>query len=186
MEKEKAKEIGIFAQARMTKIKIGKEIHIEYEVQHGESVDIHVLESIDEPISEFRTALQKLDSDVCEICELGEEEKPRIKVHGISLSYKGQPGKLTMGAVITASRRLKRTNLSMLINTPYLPEAPLNKKKQTQNDSTPKLPPSAATQIYIIIDEARKYLNGIRAQTKMEFRKKTDEKPSELHLKLRT
>jgi hypothetical protein len=171
MTKDDAKEIGNFGQARITYIKLGKEVNIEYKIQHGDLVDLHVLKSADEPTVEFKAAFQELDDDVCEICELGEEERPRIKINGLSLEYKGEKNNMIMSAVISATRRLKRTNGSMHFDSPSLPEAPKVKKKPEPFETLNILPASAATQIYIIINEARKYLNGIRAQTSMTFPK---------------
>jgi len=175
MKKENKEEVGIYAQARITKVKLGKEVCIEYEVEHSDIIDAHKLESPDEPTLEFKAALQELAGDVCEIAEFGEEEEPKIKIHSISLSYKGEKTAKIMSASISASRRLVRTNERLNFLTPSLPEAPKSKKKPDPLDAVAKLPAHAAMQIYIVIDEARKYLNGIRAQTTMSFPKKKEE-----------
>jgi hypothetical protein len=154
-----------FKAARILKAKIKDSVYIEYEVEHNKISDKLTLESTDEPLPEFKNALQEMRGAVCSICELDDDNIPRIKVLGASLKYEGDPGEpRRMGVTVTATRRLKKSNGVMLLNTPYLLEA-ANDKKQSRS----VMPPELETQIGLVIAEARRYLNGERSQTEMEL-----------------
>jgi hypothetical protein len=153
-----------FNSVRILKAKIKDKVHIEYEIEHNKITDSITLESEDEALPEFKNALQEMRGAVCEICELDKDNASRIKVLGVSLSYEGEPPNRRMGAVVTATRRLEKTNGTMLLNTPYLLEATNDKK-----NSRGVMPAELENQIGLMINEARRYLNGERAQTKIDF-----------------
>jgi hypothetical protein len=153
-----------FKRVKITKVKLGDEIEIHYEESDAELKASIILPANDKnmPTPEFKNALLELAPAVCEICEYDRKESPTITVKGISIAYKGEEKEKVMGVVITAMKKLLKTKASMLINTPYLPEI--------AKGGAAKLSPEAVTQVSEVIEHARLYLSGIRAQTQMEFK----------------
>jgi hypothetical protein len=163
-----------FKNVRIRKVRITTE---EIEIDHEDSSSgmtgnikspLNEKHISNEPAPEFRIALGELAGPVAEICEFDKAEISRLKITGVSLDYKGEEGKKVMGAVITASRQLAMSKLCMTINTPHLPEIPYGK-----NPEGNRLPDKAVSQINLIINQARKYLSGARAQKSL-FEKEDD------------
>ena len=163
-QQERAKIAGQYQAAVITKVKIGDNILIQWDVNDTDmrgSVELPLTgehSAKNEPTPEFRNSLNELAASVCEICEWPASEAPTVKIHGISLSYHGEEKEKVLNAVITVTKALLKTKASILVNTPNLPESVPAKSGRTT------LPAAASAQIGIIIDEARKYLSGVRSQ----------------------
>lgn len=153
----------------ITKVKLRKEnkIHIEYKVErkiNGKSdYDEFTLSCVDKPRPEFEIVFMDLRKHVLEICELPADvsDIEKVIVKGVSFSYsESESGESIMGATITASRSLSKSNASLIINTPHKFDTP-------HNDKQPKtflLTPECADLLNELIDEAEKYIDGNRAQ----------------------
>jgi len=175
MNKTDAQIKAQFNAVRITKIRIADEVEILYEDPDGDW-ESGIKLPLDEthgaknaPTPEFKNSLQDLAPAVCEICEWKKEEAATVNVSAISIKYKGEDQHKTMGVNITATKRLLKTKATMCFNTPYLPE-------DTKGGGA-KLTPEAAIQVHLIIDEARKYLSGARAQMSLPLK---DEKQTNI------
>ncbi len=145
---------------RFKKIKALKDgkLRIEYEQKNKDSWDEYTLNCSDEPKDSYGAALQALAGDVIEMCELPEDYLPRITVTGVSFSYGGDEE--VMGAVITASMRLNKSNQPLNLNTPH--------KTETWYSETGSelslLHPDCVERLQVLTDEAQDYIGGVRKQ----------------------
>ena len=144
----------------ITKVKYdGSKVRIEYTVDRkdgGESDEYSVV-SGDKPLPSFTDALQALSMAVADICELNREASSCIDVRGVTFTWKSD----IMWACITGLKSLKTTNSPLVLNTPHLPESAYS---GNPDDGSPCLPRAAAQLLYSVLEEAKRYLNGDRAQ----------------------
>ncbi|HAP66893.1 MAG TPA: hypothetical protein DCQ99_03570 [Nitrospinae bacterium] len=145
---------------RIKKIKVSDEkVKIDYEVLEGDKIkEEYSLTSIDKPLPSFSTALQGLAQSVVDICELPEQDDNYIIVTGVSFSHGGE--KQIMGAVISAQKKLKKTDAPLILNTPHKIAdfyGETGSKQQLLDDDT-------IGQLYSVIEEAEKYIAGERQQ----------------------
>lgn len=141
---------------RFTKVKFdGVRMRLEYQVSRpsGGDPDEYALACADLPLTEFTAALRALVDDVCGICDFPGSEAPRIKVLGVSLTYKDG----VMGAVLTATRELDICPQPLILNTPHLPEKPYGSGGSV-------LPATTGRRIRALCAEAERYLHGARVQ----------------------
>jgi hypothetical protein len=108
---------------------------------------------------QFYAALKDLAQDVIDLCELPQGYLDRVSVKGVSVSISGE--KDTMGAVITASMQLLKSNQPLNINTPHKTEefyAETGDEAQLLNKDTVR-------RLYALFNEAERYVDGEREQT---------------------
>ncbi len=145
---------------RIRKIKLSDEkVKIEYEILAGDKIkEEYSLTSIDKPLPSFSKAMQVLAQSVVEICELPDIDINHITVYGVSFSYGGE--KQVMGAVITAQKKLKKTDAPLNLNTPHKTEdfyGETGNASQLLDDLT-------VDKLYAVMEEAKKYIDGERKQ----------------------
>ena len=147
------------ADRRITKIKFKKElISIEWEQYQAktEDWDKFSLTSKDEPLPSFPEAMAALAKDVETICELPIGERGNITPTGISHSYADKDDFV----VITAQRKLLSSRSPMNINTPA---------KSMYGDDEFSADTSLINHIIALEDQAFDYIDGQRAQQKLDF-----------------
>ena len=154
---------------QITKIKLGKDskVHIEYKVprttESGQDFDQFTLDCVDKPLPALELAMLNLRKHVLDICEMpvDDTEVMKVKVRGVSFSYSGDDD--VMGATITASKILARSNAPLMINTPHKFDQPHN-----ENQGTEMLLSDDCVNVLVeLLEQAEKYLDGERAQIEM-------------------
>ena len=146
---------------RFKKIKMTKEgkIQMEYEVKNQKGgADEFSFSCIEESKSSFIEALHDLNQDVLEMCELPNDYLGRLQVSGVSFSYGGENE--TMGAVIIASMILQKSNTNLNLNTPHKTEDFYGET----GDERQLLNPTCVSRLNRLVEEAKDYVKGIRAQ----------------------
>lgn len=144
---------------RIRKIKLAEKVKIEYEVLECDKVkEEYSLTSIDKPLPSFAEAMQVLARSVVEICELPDEDINHITVSGVSFSCGGE--KQVMGAVITAQKKLKKTDAPLNLNTPHKTEEPYGET----GSASQLLDDETVDKLYTVIKEAMRYIEGERQQ----------------------
>lgn len=154
---------------QITKVKLGKDskVHIEYKVprttESGEDFDQFTLDCVDKPLPALELAMLNLRKHVLDICEMpmDDTEVMKVKVKGVSFSYSGDND--VMGATITASKTLARSNAPLMINTPHKFDQPHNENQGTEMC----LSDYCISALEEVIEQAEKYLDGERAQLEM-------------------
>jgi hypothetical protein len=160
---------------RITKVKFGKKkIFVLYEEQSTDKKgwdDMHV-NSADAPRVELLDAMAALGTHVIDLCEFPDKDDHNIVVTGVSISF----GKNDVpGAVITARKRLTDSPAGLLINTPFKPFEPYKEGGSRKF----LMPEECVEAIKTLIDEAKKYVQGKRAQGVFEFDNGVEEKKEE-------
>lgn len=153
---------------QITKIKLGKDskVHIEYKVprttESGQDFDQFTLDCVDKPLPALELAMLNLRKHVLEICEMpvDDTEVMKVKVRGVSFSYSGDD---VMGATITASKTLVKSNAPLMINTPHKFDQPHNENQGTEMC----LSDDCVNVLVELLEQAEKYLDGERAQLEM-------------------
>jgi hypothetical protein len=144
---------------RFTKVKYrpSEEItEVSYQKPINGGHDKIAVESPQEPHADFIQAMQGLRAlvlDGAEIREVADVEE--IDVRGINLSYTDE----TIGVVITAMRKLKKSSTPMLLNTPL--------RLMSFPDNTPPERTFSDNEIAAIerlLEAAKEFLEGKRAQ----------------------
>ena len=145
------------SEQRFTKIKFdGSKVRLEYERTRPDGEpDEFLLSSLDRPAPEFLAALQAFAVDVVTICELIPSDTERLTVRGITLTHTND----IQGAVVTALKKLKTSNAPMVVNTPHLPS-----EGYSDNPDEPTMPTGMWERIAVLEVEAKRYLDGDRAQ----------------------
>lgn len=144
---------------RIRKIKLSEKVRIEYEVLVGDKVkEEYSLTSVDKPLLSFAEAMQVLAQSVVEICELPDKDINHIAVSGVSFSYGGE--KQVLGAVITAQKKLKKTDAPLNLNTPHKTEDFYGET----GSASQLLDSLTIDKLYELMDEAEKYIAGERQQ----------------------
>jgi hypothetical protein len=148
---------------RFKKIKLAKDNKVEiiYEAQTEDGWDEYTLKASEEPTETFLKAMEALAEDVAEMCEFPPDHVNRITVRGISMSYAGE--KVVMGATISASKKLLKSNTPMSVNTPYK----IEEHYSENGDDAALLEEECVERIQMLQAEAEKYLKGLRAQTNL-------------------
>jgi hypothetical protein len=144
---------------RFTKIKYdGSKVQLLYERERKEGdPDEFSLHSGDNPAPEFDQALQALAVDVASICELGAEAAQKLKVRGVTLTYAHD----ILGACVTALKSLVTANSPLVLNTPHLPSMAYS---GNGDDPNPVLPDGMVVRLDALTAQAKRYLDGDRAQ----------------------
>lgn len=148
---------------RIKKVKFSSDekIHLSYEVKSTSGkISEFTLVSSEKAAPSFYQTLQKLRNSVLELCELPSNEESKIHVSGVSFSFAGDND--TMGAVITAQRRLSNSNAPLNLNTPHKAVEPYGDGKA---DAKQLLPDECIDVLNGLIDEAEAYIEGKREQT---------------------
>ena len=155
---------------RFQKIKFNKgKVRMEYEVENDKGdMDEFAFTCGDEPKPEFKEALQALDQDIIEMCELPVEYINRVTVTGVSFSYGGE-GEV-MGAVIVSQMRLNKSNVPLNLNSPHKASEPYGEDAQDEQ----LLDHDCVERLETLISEAEDYVKGIRAQKRFSFVEKTE------------
>lgn len=145
---------------RFLKIKFSKgKVRLEYEVKSKKGdMDEFYIACSDEPRPEFKDALAALKTDVLNMCELPEDYLTRISVNGVSFSYGGDAE--VMGATISASMSLRKSNVPLNLNTPHKPSEPYAES----GDGADLLDDECVERLERLIEEAEEYVGGRRAQ----------------------
>lgn len=150
---------------RFNKIKISKDgrYRFEYEVtkNDGEN-DEFTYSSKDKPRPEFLTALNKLTPFAVKICELPSSYESKIEVRGVSFSYGG--ANEVMGATITSVMTLENSTGPLNLNTPHKTESFYSE----HGDERQLLPDGCAKALNDLCDEAEIYIDGERAQGRLD------------------
>ena len=132
--------------------------------------DQHTLTCKDAPRDELKERLQVMANHVTEICEFEQAATKKIVVSGVSISYTEENRYL----VITAMKDLTHSKSPLLINTPVRPELPEN---DCEADSC--MSDELVNDLKILEGEAWAYIEGERAQQKLEFGEPEKEKPED-------
>jgi hypothetical protein len=152
----------------ITKIKYnGKKVQINYEkpVAGDREPDEYSLSCSEAPRPEFVAALGDLVPFAREVCELLPDDPARWRVRGVSLSYAGEED--TMGACLCCERHLFQSNVALYFNTPIKIEEYYTGGRE-KGDSKQLMPEDMVTAVHTLIREAEAYINGQRAQTRIE------------------
>ncbi len=105
----------------ITKVKHSKgQTLIRWRDVKAEEIVEHELKSSEDPRPELLTSIAAFTPFVIEICEFPKGWTDDITVIGISLSEVESKAGMLIGIVITASKRLERSPLPMLVNTPFM------------------------------------------------------------------
>lgn len=171
---------------QITKVKLSKEskVHIEYRVERTvEEVtdyDMFTLDCIDKPIPQFNLAMMELRKHVLEICEMPADdlEVMKIMVKGVSFSYSGVDD--VMGATIIAIKKLNKSNTPLMINTPHKFAEPHSENQGAEMCLTEE----CIEVLEELINQAEKYLDGERAQLKLDLTGNAGKEAGENKLKL--
>lgn len=147
---------------RFTKIKItsDEKIQLEYQKKNGPYWDEFVMKSAEEALPSFYRAFDNFPQHVEAVCELpeGDHQTHPYEIKSFKFSYGGDAE--VMGVTITASRTLVNSNSPLNLNTPHMIESPYSEG----GDDTQVMSDDMLSCIYILTDEAQKYLDGERAQ----------------------
>ena len=148
---------------RITKIKVKKGVYTfgwETWQESTQSYDAYTLICEDVPREELKLCLQALASFVVEICELHPDDEKRIMVSGITESYKDEKTKYL---TITALKELYTSKSPLILNTPARPNA--------DKESDFCMSNGLMRALENLEEEAWRYINGDRAQQKLNFEK---------------
>jgi hypothetical protein len=116
----------------------------------------------EKPRLEFNQALEALAPHVVEMCELPDSYLNRIEVRGVSFSYGGD--KEVMGATISASMKLDKSNQNLNLNTPHKASDSYN---EYPADPKQLLSDGCVDALDEFISEVSAYIRGERAQGKL-------------------
>lgn len=115
---------------------------------------VHSLRSHEDPRPEFVTALQSLTSIILSLCELPLDYGTDLKILGVTVTEHETLGR---GLVITALKKLTRSQAPMVLNTPHLTET-------GSHENAPTLFGRELDLIEALQEEAERYRKGERAQ----------------------
>ena len=150
---------------RIKKIKVSAKdgkISMDYEVlDKGRVKDEHSFTSLEPALPSLYEALSTLAQDVVEMCELPAEDLDRIIVTGVSFSYAGEHH--TMGATITAQKKLAKSNQPLILNTPHKIEDFYGQTGSFEQ----LLEGDCLDRLKMLQKEAERYIDGERSQSDM-------------------
>lgn len=146
---------------RIKKVKITKysQIHMIY-TQGKHNQDEYSFTCSEKARPEFYEAMGSLAEHVIDMCELPEDYLERITVRGVSYSYGGENE--TMGAVISASMKLKESYQPLNLTTPHKASAMYN--PETPDDEMQLLTGDCIDALEALQAECEAYIKGDRAQ----------------------
>jgi hypothetical protein len=105
----------------ITKVKHSKgETVIRWRDVKAEETVEHEMTSCEEPRPELVDAIKQFIPYVIEICELPKSYAEKTTVTGISFTETTVDDMEVIGIVVTAQKKLTKTNGPMVINTPFL------------------------------------------------------------------
>lgn len=139
-----------------TKVKYAKgEVTLEWtDSLDGTGTITHLLSSSDEPVPEFVDALQNLRHHVLDVCELPKGYESDLRISGVTITSHDSLGR---GMVVTAIKKLARSQGPLVINTPHLTEV-------AASDASPRLSHAAIVALDQVEEQAADYRMGRRAQ----------------------
>lgn len=132
--------------------------------------DSYTFESDDAPLPELRERLQAMAIHVAEICEIKDWKKEMITVDGVSIKTKDD----NKYVCVSAKKVLLNSKAPLIINTPVRPAEVGDGYAQAQCMSV-----SMIEDLERLEEEAWRYINGERAQQKLEFGEPEKEKPED-------
>ena len=135
------------------KHKAGETI-LEWQDSSEHEAVLHSLRSHEDPRPEFLTALQALTSVVLSLCELPLDYGDGLTILGVTITDHDTLGR---GTVITALKKLTRSQAPLVINTPHVTEA-------GSHENAPTLFGRELDLIEQLQEEAARYMKGERAQ----------------------
>ena len=143
---------------QVNKIKLLKDkIELHYRLVNGADGGFKFPE---EARREFFDAMADLLSPALDLLELPKAYASRMHVSGISFTWKND----IMGAVITLQKELNGTDAPLVLNTPFLPEAPFGEGEN-------KLLPDALVRgLRECLVETELYLKGERKQGQLPLK----------------
>lgn len=143
-------------------------MYIEYSKKNSKGKwDDFTLSCNDAPRPEYEKTIEKLKPFVLEICELPADYLSRINVKSVSFSYGGEAA--IMGAVITATMKLKNSNAPLNLNTPHKPSEHYS---TAGGDNALLLPEKCVDVLTELQEECALYINGERSQGELFEAKK--------------
>ncbi len=146
---------------------------VEYEQKaKSNNFDEFTMNCFDLPRPEFLAALKKLIPHVLKMCELPASYMENLNISSVSFSWSGESD--TMGATITALKKLRDSHAPLVINTPHKPAEAYNEG----GDETNLLTEDCIRDLENLQREAVLYVAGERAQGSL-FKQET-EKQEEL------
>jgi len=154
----KKRRESMVGEIRFNKIKYdnkGRVCLVYDEIVSDDKVNEYSMKCTDAPRGEYKEALAALKIHVVDICEIPKNQAAKLEIRGVSLSWKDG----IMGTVITALKDLERSNAPLVLNTPHLPEESYSKDGEMSCLSL-----ECVEDIRTLIEEARRYLEGDRAQ----------------------
>lgn len=147
---------------RIKKVKYSEnagKIFMTYERAVNGQYDEYTFSSSEEAAPEFYDAFKKLIPPACLMLELPDKFDRKLDVYGVSFNYSKDD---TMGAVISVKLELENSNTSVVINTPNKKSAPGD---VDEFDAKNYLTEPCVKALWALEIEARKYIDGKRAQT---------------------
>jgi hypothetical protein len=151
-----------------SKIKYSKgKVELAWTDERATRTITHDLSSFDEPLQEFKDALQALADHVIDVCELPDEWVEGLTVIGVSFSENDTQG---LGIVVTATKKLTQANAPLVLNTPHM--------SAEGSAGMSRLSTRTLDLIDTLEAEARRYHVGERAQPDM-FSAKPEETTAE-------
>jgi hypothetical protein len=148
---------------RMKKIKITKErkIHIVFEKWVKDTWDEYSITCCERAKPSFYTTMAKLIVQMRDLCELPDGYETKLQVKSVSFSYAGDDE--VMGAVLTGTMELTKSNCPLNLNTPYKPSMPYSEGM----DEDTCLPDECVEILWKLCAEAQDYIDGEREQLKL-------------------
>lgn len=140
-----------------------KSIFIEW----VQGIDVYKVTFHENPLASFTKAITALAAHVCSLCEFPDKDEAKITPSGITVTENGDNNL----ALIVASKRIKKGKRVFNITTPLLSMYP-----DKENKATDCMAAEEARAIEKVITEAKKYLDGDRAQGIIKFEDDKDEK----------
>ena len=136
---------------KIMKVKLGgAKIEMKWSCSNGDELEAKFTE---EARPELGAAMSGLVGPCLELLELPEWYGDGLRASGLSLSYADG----VMGATVTLQKTLKDAPAPLIMNTPHLPQEPYS-------DGGACLPGELSDAIELVVDEAKRYLQGERRQ----------------------
>jgi len=128
-------------------------IQIDYTLKNGDELSVKYR---DRARPEFYGAMAALVIPALKMLELPETYRAACAATGVSFTW----SKDIMGAVITMQKSIEIAQAPLIINTPHIPEEPYGGTGQC-------MPVAMVEALQNVIDEAKRYIAGDRAQMDM-------------------
>jgi|SRR6185436_12205516 len=149
---------------QITKIHVKEDrVKIEYQTRFtkGDEVKINkfVVDCCEPARPEFYTTLQSLKADLVEICELQEDFVKGLAIVGVTFNHDED----IWGALISATKTLKKSRSPFNIHSPYKPAVP----DTGDTNRISCLSNACVTKLDKLMEYAQGYVNGERNQGKI-------------------